>query len=114
MSVWICVKTILRVGFFFPDLAGAVIKISESVKKIEQNFDNALGSTSNANDSNAWSSEFVPFMEPKDGSGIVGSYSAKKKDSSAPSEKNESLSHPQEFSITRLHSVRYGGLNSGQ
>ncbi|GJS68330.1 reverse transcriptase domain-containing protein [Tanacetum coccineum] len=95
------------------------IKIGDVLKT--QNFDNALGSTSNANDSNAWSSEFVPFMEPKDGSGIVGSYSAKKKDSSAPSEKNESLSLPQEFSITRfssadrgLHSVRYGGLNSGQ
>ncbi|GKA62804.1 hypothetical protein Tco_0762323 [Tanacetum coccineum] len=62
----------------FVNLAGAVYKISESVKKIEQNFDNALGSTSNANDSNAWSPEFVPFMGPKDGSGTVGSYSAKK------------------------------------
>lgn len=27
----------------FPDLAGAVNKISESVKNIEKNFDNALG-----------------------------------------------------------------------
>ncbi|GJW58101.1 hypothetical protein Tco_0104832 [Tanacetum coccineum] len=34
----------------FPDLAGAVNKISESVKNIEKNFDNALASTSNAND----------------------------------------------------------------
>lgn len=31
----------LRGGF--PDLAGAVNKISESVKNIEKNFDNALG-----------------------------------------------------------------------
>ncbi|GJZ10450.1 hypothetical protein Tco_0545209 [Tanacetum coccineum] len=36
----------------FSNLAGAVNKISESVKNIEKNFDNALASTYNANDAN--------------------------------------------------------------
>ncbi|KAK1422474.1 hypothetical protein QVD17_25615 [Tagetes erecta] len=55
----------------FPDLAGAVNKISESVKNIEKNFDNALGleeqnggssSTVVVDASHAWSPEFMAFV----------------------------------------------------
>ncbi|GKA30194.1 hypothetical protein Tco_0716499 [Tanacetum coccineum] len=44
-------KDVVALGRF-SDLAVAVNKISESVKNIEKNFDNALASTSNANDAN--------------------------------------------------------------
>ncbi|GKE08790.1 hypothetical protein Tco_1412341, partial [Tanacetum coccineum] len=91
--------------------------------------DNALGSTSNANDSNAWSPEFVTFMGPKDGSGTVGSSKklecsdklqdslvkhqdslvkhedSVKKNSSDPSEKHKSLSHPQEVADSEIMST---------
>ncbi|KAI3766630.1 hypothetical protein L2E82_16697 [Cichorium intybus] len=71
----------------FPDLAGAVNKISESVKNIEKNFDNALGledqpggSTSTVDASDALPPEFMAFRVQKDGSG-------------KSSEKHESSSH---------------------
>ncbi|PWA98336.1 TATA element modulatory factor 1 DNA binding protein [Artemisia annua] len=101
----------------FPDLAGAVNKISESVKNnIEKNFDNALGSVSNANDSNAWSPEFMPFMGQKDGSGTVDSskklessdkhVSSCKHESKHDSyEKHESLSHPKEVADAEIIST---------
>lgn len=71
----------------FPDLAGAVNKISESVKNIEKNFDNALGledqpggSTTTVDASDALPPEFMAFTVQKDGSG-------------KSSEKHESSSH---------------------
>lgn len=41
----------------FPDLAGAVNKLSESVKNIEKNFDTALGFEENQEKSESSSSE---------------------------------------------------------
>ncbi|XP_057954885.1 golgin candidate 5 [Malania oleifera] len=80
----------------FPDLAGAVNKLSESVKNIEKNFDNALGfeekSDSAGEASGMWPSAtdrkalFDPvmaFMGQKDGESAVES-----------SEQPESLQHP--------------------
>ncbi|KAI3761564.1 hypothetical protein L1987_51984 [Smallanthus sonchifolius] len=96
----------------FPDLAGAVNKISESVKNIEKNFDNALGledqpggSTSTVDASHVWSPEFMAFVGQKDGNDTVES--SKKSESSEKhdislqkreySEKHDgSSSHPKE------------------
>ncbi|KAM7254654.1 hypothetical protein ACFE04_004034 [Oxalis oulophora] len=58
----------------FPDLAGAVNKLSESVKNIEKNFDNALGFEENADESRSSSSSsqapglwpVISFMGDKD------------------------------------------------
>ncbi|PPD81739.1 hypothetical protein GOBAR_DD21324 [Gossypium barbadense] len=53
----------------FPDLAGAVNKLQESVKNIEKNFDTALGfeeksESSNNEASGLWSSERKPLFDP--------------------------------------------------
>ncbi|KAG8388344.1 hypothetical protein BUALT_Bualt02G0115900 [Buddleja alternifolia] len=73
----------------FPDLAGAVNKLSESVKNIEKNFDNALGieeesddTASNSEASGLWPSAMdrktlfersMGFMGQKDGESTVES-----------------------------------------
>ncbi|XP_039009477.1 golgin candidate 5-like [Hibiscus syriacus] len=53
----------------FPDLAGAVNKLQESVKNIEKNFDTALGfeeksESSNNEASGLWSSDRKPLFDP--------------------------------------------------
>ncbi|KAJ0458877.1 putative TATA element modulatory factor 1, TATA binding protein [Helianthus annuus] len=100
------------------DLAGAVNKISESVKNIEKNFDNALGledqhhpgaSTSTVDASHTWSPEFMAFVGQKDGNDTAElskkaskeSESSEKHDDSVEKhdeslENHESSSHPKE------------------
>ncbi|CAH1419293.1 unnamed protein product [Lactuca virosa] len=67
----------------FPDLAGAVNKLSESVKNIEKNFDSALGfedkagggpsSTSSTEASGLWPSDLMAFMGQKGEDGTAES-----------------------------------------
>ncbi|KAI3737632.1 hypothetical protein L2E82_27641 [Cichorium intybus] len=64
----------------FPDLAGAVNKLSESVKNIEKNFDSALGfedkaggtTSSTAEASGLWPSDLMGFMGQKGEDDTVG------------------------------------------
>ncbi|GJS23384.1 bifunctional 3-dehydroquinate dehydratase/shikimate dehydrogenase, chloroplastic-like protein [Tanacetum coccineum] len=96
------------------DLAGAVYKISESVKKIEQNFDNAFGSTSNANGTlfgvyvtciqTHGLLSLCPLWDQKMAVALLDLILLKN-DYSAPSEKHESLSHPQEVSDAEIIST---------
>ncbi|CAI9267511.1 unnamed protein product [Lactuca saligna] len=70
----------------FPDLAGAVNKLSESVKNIEKNFDSALGfedkagggpsSTSSTEASGLWPSDLMAFMGQKGEDGTAESMEA--------------------------------------
>lgn len=47
----------------FPDLAGAVNKLQESVKNIEKNFDNALGFEEKSGDNSESTTEgFLSFF----------------------------------------------------
>ncbi|KAG4179040.1 hypothetical protein ERO13_A10G081600v2 [Gossypium hirsutum] len=67
----------------FPDLAGAVNKLQESVKNIEKNFDTALGfeeksESSNNEASGLWSSERKPLFDP------VLAFMGQKSEESAP------------------------------
>ncbi|KAJ9568256.1 hypothetical protein OSB04_004222 [Centaurea solstitialis] len=80
----------------FPDLAGAVNKISESVKNIEKNFDKSLGlegqpgdgSTSTDEASQYWSPELMAFIPQTDGKGIAAQ-SSKKQESSKKDESSK-------------------------
>ncbi|PPS12883.1 hypothetical protein GOBAR_AA07762 [Gossypium barbadense] len=81
----------------FPDLAGAVNKLQESVKNIEKNFDTALGfeeksESSNNEASGLWSSERKPLFDP------VLAFMGQKSEESAPelSGKLESSHSPPE------------------
>ncbi|XP_071712242.1 golgin candidate 5-like [Rutidosis leptorrhynchoides] len=52
----------------FPDLSGAINKLSEGVKNIEHNFDNAragAGASNVVDSSQAWSPEFMAFVPHK-------------------------------------------------
>ncbi|KAJ9537484.1 hypothetical protein OSB04_030217 [Centaurea solstitialis] len=95
----------------FPDFAEAVSKISEGVKSIEKNFDNALGleenpdggdsSTSAASSSGLWSTDLMSFMGQQDEDGVIKSSenleTSEKPESSEnleSLEKHESLEKP--------------------
>ncbi|KAI3716331.1 hypothetical protein L6452_23592 [Arctium lappa] len=78
----------------FPDFAEAVSKISEGVKSIEKNFDNALGleenpdggaSSSTSAASGLWSTDLMSFMGQQDEDGVI-----KSSENLETSEKHES------------------------
>ncbi|KAJ0436599.1 hypothetical protein HanHA300_Chr16g0592551 [Helianthus annuus] len=82
------------------DLAGAVNKISESVKNIEKNFDNALGledqhlpgaSTSTVDASHTWSPEFMAFVGQKDGNDTAELSKKVSKESESSEKHNDSV-----------------------
>ncbi|XP_024980144.1 golgin candidate 5-like [Cynara cardunculus var. scolymus] len=77
----------------FPDFAEAVSKISEGVKSIEKNFDNALGleenpdgASSTSAASGLWSTDIMSFMGQQDEDGVIES-----SEDLETSEKHESL-----------------------
>ncbi|MBA0748977.1 hypothetical protein Gogos_002947, partial [Gossypium gossypioides] len=77
----------------FPDLAGAVNKLQESVKNIEKNFDTALGfeeksESSNNEASGLWSSERKPLFDP-----VLAFMGQKSEESAAESSEKLESSH---------------------
>lgn len=62
----------------FPDLAGAVNKLSESVKNIEKNFDNALGLEEKSESGEGTKLHFSFYFYKQFWSFLVRSHIAKK------------------------------------
>ncbi|URD88191.1 TATA element modulatory factor 1 TATA binding [Musa troglodytarum] len=80
----------------FPDLAGAVSKLSESVKNIEKNFDSALGLEENQNSSDEGPAKWPPASDNKGIFEPMMTFMGHKGQESASeaSLKAEFLSHP--------------------
>ncbi|CAI9262802.1 unnamed protein product [Lactuca saligna] len=93
----------------FPDLAGAVNKISESVKNIEKNFDNALGledqpavSTSTIDEKDE-SSTHPSFSKQKEGVDVKDSTNISEEHISPVREANAEISTPEEHHVETIN-----------